>query len=473
MASSIHIAKGHAGSVAHNSRDTPTKNAIFSDEKNECSLDTKSAFQIYRDELQLRTVAYTQNTGQKLQSKTITHLSSVVNLEAHHTLYDLKPLVAYLEKTLDTKVFQVAIHRDEGHVNDDMKDVKNYHAHIEFMGLDTNGASVRKKLTKKYLSDLQTETAKILGMERGRNYAKEQAPRPKRLDTYEFKDYKQREAQTIKSKVVTIEELKETIKTLRAELKERGAVRSDYAALEQLNKELKVKVEAKDLTIQELENTKKSYIKAFREILPEVKNEKEVVKYVKTLKNELESSKKALKVSKYEKTVLKPFKSKYELLNNTNKILNNQNLIKDKKIESLENKLKTQNNNNTKLLEYLKIEPIKGVAPQKQVHEHVQQLEKKVSYLESMHSENSTPKQQSEATKEPEKKEYTCVLEMDLSKKTREELLAELEQTYKSMREDFEKMRTVLSPSEIQQVHQKARDEQGQKSTSNYPDLSR
>ena len=280
-------------------------------------------------------------------------------------------------------------------------------------------------------------------------------------------------SRTIKSKVVTIEELKETIKTLRAELKERGAVRSDYAALEQLNKELKAKVEAKDLTIQELENTKKSYIKAFREILPEVKNEKEVVKYVKTLKNELESAKKALKVSKYEKTVLKPFKSKYELLNNTNKILNNQNLIKDKKIESLENKLKTQNNNNTKLLEYLKIEPIKGVAAQKQVHEHVQQLEKKVSYLESIHSENSTPKQQSEATKEPEKKEYTCVLEMDLSKKTREELFAELEQTSKSMREDFEKMRTVLSPSEIQQAHQKARDEQGQKSTSNYPDLSR
>lgn len=267
MASSIHIAKGHSGSVAHNSRDTPTKNAIFSDELNECSHSTKEAFSIYRDELQLRTVAYTQNTGQKLQSKAITHLSAVVNLEQHHKLEDIKPLIKHLELTLDTKVFQVAIHRDEGHVNADMKDVKNYHAHIEFMGLDTEGKSVRKKLTKKYLSDLQTETANILKMERGRNYAKEQAPRPKRLDTYEYKDYKQREAKEIKSKVATIAELKETIKELRAELKENKAVRSDYAALESLSKELKAKVESKDLTIQELKGHKKALIASISGVL--------------------------------------------------------------------------------------------------------------------------------------------------------------------------------------------------------------
>ena len=238
MASSIHIQAGHAGSVTHNSRETPTKNSIFFDEKNECSLSSKEAFQIYREELQSRTQKHIQLTGRSMQKKMITHLSAVVNLQQHHTLEDLQPLVAYLELTLKTKVFQVAIHRDEGHINTAMVNVKNYHAHIEFMGLDNDGSSVRKKLTKKYLSDLQTKTAQILKMERGKNYAQSKEQRPKRLDTYEYKNYKLRESKAIENKLVTIEELKQTIKGLRAELQINKATRADYAALEAKNKVL-------------------------------------------------------------------------------------------------------------------------------------------------------------------------------------------------------------------------------------------
>ena len=251
--SSIHIEKGHAGFLTHNDRSRPTKNTIFFDEKNEIFNDSKTAFEIYRKELNKRSEAYTQKTKQKLQKNAITHLSAIVNLNANHSLEDLKPLISHLENELDTKVFQVAIHRDEGHIKTDTKEpIKNYHAHIEFMGLDSQGSSVRRKLTKKFLSDLQTKTAELLQMERGINYAKERKPRPKRLDTYDHKRAKELAEQELVPVLAKQKDLKAEITRLREELKEQGAVREDYAQLEQLNRELKEQIKAKDLTIEEL-----------------------------------------------------------------------------------------------------------------------------------------------------------------------------------------------------------------------------
>jgi len=249
--SSIHIEAGKAGYVYHNSREKPTKNSIFSDEENEVSNSAKDAFKIYRDELKKRTQAYTKRTSRSLNKKTITHLSAIVNLNAYHTLDDLQPLVDHLEKELGTKVFQVAIHRDEGHIEDG-NPIKNYHAHIEFLGLDEHGNSVRRKLTKKFLIELQTKTAELLKMERGTNYAKEKKRRPKRLDTYEYKEFKKREEKARNNDLAKVKDLKSEMARLRAELKEQGAIREDYARLEALNRELREKIKAKELTIDEL-----------------------------------------------------------------------------------------------------------------------------------------------------------------------------------------------------------------------------
>lgn len=251
--SSIHIEKGNAGFLSHNDRSRPTKNSIFSDEENEVSNTAKEAFEIYRNELAKRSEAYTSRTKQKLQAKAITHLSAIINLNSKHTLEDLKPLINHLESELDTKVFQVSIHRDEGHIDDETKEpIKNYHAHLEFMGLDNEGRSVRKKLDRKFLSNLQSKTAEFLNMERGSNYAKERKRRPKRLGSYEFKDFKEREE---KSKLATKKELKKEISKYREKLKEMGAAREDYARLEEVNRVLKKKIENKDLTIEELKKT--------------------------------------------------------------------------------------------------------------------------------------------------------------------------------------------------------------------------
>ena len=251
--SSIHIASGKAGYLSHNDRSLPTNNSIFKDEKNEVFLNNKEAFSIYREELATRSKAYSDRTHQKIQKNVVTHLSAIVNLNSNHTLKDLQPLIQHLETSLDTKVFQVAIHRDEGHIKDD-KNIKNYHCHIEFMGLDSQGSSVRRKLTRSYLKDLQTKTADILQMKRGVKNSK-----AKRLDTYEFKNHKQREEKALAPVLASQKDLKQEIAILRAELKEQKATRNNYAQLEQLNKDLKEQISSKDLTLSELQEQLEQY----------------------------------------------------------------------------------------------------------------------------------------------------------------------------------------------------------------------
>jgi hypothetical protein len=252
--SSIHIQAGGSGYFAHNSRESKTVNAIFSDEENYCSCTNAKAFETYKKELSSRTNAYLENnpTRKKLHEKTITHLSAIVNFNKEHTPDDIKKVCDYLEKTFDTKVIQFAMHRDEGHINESGEKVKNYHAHIEFVGLDSKGNSVRRKLDKKALIELQSQTAKLLKMERGKNYTLLQEKRPKRLDTYEFKKAKEMEATKVKDLLATKDQLKEANNQLRAYMKENGANRQDYAELEREKKELEEKLKAKLLTEKEL-----------------------------------------------------------------------------------------------------------------------------------------------------------------------------------------------------------------------------
>jgi len=212
--SSIHIQKSVRGSVGHNSREHFSYSVVFIDdgETNELDNNQNDAYKIYRSELGKRSRKYTERTGQKLQKKTVTQLSAIVNLEKHHTLRDLEPVKKFLENKFGTKVFQMAIHRDEGkliskkdgtelysgkdfflNIKDnqlyfdkkftkkiDIQDyeiVKNYHAHIEMLGLDEEGNAIRQKMSKGALREMQDFTAKTLQMERGqqtKSYTKEQ-----------------------------------------------------------------------------------------------------------------------------------------------------------------------------------------------------------------------------------------------------------------------------------------------------------
>lgn len=333
--SSIHIDSGANGYFAHNSRESKTVNAIFDDEKNYCSCTNAEAFDLFKKELAIRSEAYQKRTGQKLQSKTVTHLSAIVNFNKEHTPENIKKLCDFLEKELDTKVIQFAMHRDEGHIAENGEKIKNYHAHIEFMGLDSQGNSIKRTLKKKELINLQSKTAEILGMQRGRNYVAEKAKRPKRLDTYEFKKAKEMEAAAKESKLLktTFDQLLATKKDLaaaqaevREKMKELGAAREDYAKLEQLNRDLKEKINEKDLTIEEMQDKFNSLKHSLEEKFNELYKEKEHFKSVVELKE-------------VEILDLKAYKNLYFSQEHDLNALQEQNKVLVEKVSSLQEKI--------------------------------------------------------------------------------------------------------------------------------------
>ena len=234
--SSIHMQTATAGTILHNSRENYSKSVVFPDEKNELWNDSKTAFKLFREELEIRSNAYTARTKQKLQKNASTMISAVVNLEQHHTLKDLEDLKNYIEKEFDTKIIQMAIHRDEGKLinknnpvdklvsgkdfflnakdnelyfdnkftqkinMDEWEIEKNYHGHFEMLGIDSDGNSLRKKMNIYKLSKLQDFTAESLNMERtpsnvevvkenGVEKVKRKTTKnKKRLDTHEYKE---------------------------------------------------------------------------------------------------------------------------------------------------------------------------------------------------------------------------------------------------------------------------------------------
>ena len=107
-----------------------------------------------------------EKTGRSLQSKATPIREAVVLLKRETTMEDLHRLRAAYKERFGIDVFQIDVHKDEGHFNKKGKWVGNYHAHVtaDF----TNHATGKSlKLTRQQMSELQTVTAEVLGMERG------------------------------------------------------------------------------------------------------------------------------------------------------------------------------------------------------------------------------------------------------------------------------------------------------------------
>jgi len=442
--SSAHIEQGHGGYFSHNSRQNFTQSQVFFDETNEVDKTKEEAFELFRSLLEVRSNAYEERVNQKLQKNTVTHLSAIVNLEKHHTLESLNPIIDFIEKRLDTVVIQRSVHRDEGKlVHKISGDVltsgeqffcnpadqklyfdqkysnpvdmnqwtmeKNYHAHLEMMGIDSIGKSIRRNLTTTFFRELQDITAETLGMERGQktqSYTKEQMTEitsaigdkntyenkkayasaftakakemgiyinkysSKRKSTNNYKKAKAIENKAIakeraalkpkatqsnKAKRATITQLKEINKELRTQLQELGAKRENYAALEEEIKQLKQQIKDKELSEAEL-NTKNlklsEQIKELEQKEPEkIEVEKIVYKENTTRIKELET-----KISTQEQTISNK-ESEISTLTKQNEALN-------KKIDTLPSsdtleELKTLKNDfeeSTQIIETLQTE---------------------------------------------------------------------------------------------------------------------
>ena len=254
------------GYFFHNSREKPTVNSIFDSKENYTNLSARKTIQEFVKELEKRENEYTKRTGRKTQDKMIRHISSIVNLDKHHTEEDLKKVIKYLEDTLDTKVIQYSIHKDEGYIDEETREKHiNYHAHIEMLGIDSKGYSIRRKINRKYLIDLQTKVSELLGMERGTS---RKITKKRRLNTYEYKEHIKRQ--------------KEIEKPLKNSNK---IVSKKYRKIKEENAKLKKriqKLEMENLKLkEELELTKEEVRKNNRLL-------KDIRQYIKTINQGLQ-----------------------------------------------------------------------------------------------------------------------------------------------------------------------------------------
>lgn len=191
---------------------------------------------------------------------------AVVNLEEHHTMNDVKKVADFIKQKYHLTPTAIAIHRDEGYKDKATGEVKyNYHAHVMFYTVD-NGKSQMRTIGKKALSEMQTEVANLLHMERGqvnsktvrlnhrqyREKAKELAEKDElyekelysleqALDTAHDRDLETQE------ELLTLKEQKKIVEAERKKYKdEADHIASEYRALQALNKTLHTKKELDD-----------------------------------------------------------------------------------------------------------------------------------------------------------------------------------------------------------------------------------
>lgn len=164
--------------------------------------------------------------------------SAVVNIKPETTMQDLEKLAKHFSDKYKFQCYQIAIHRDEGHINEQGEKVINHHAHLEFITLDKEtGKQIFKMrdFTPQKMREIQSEVAEILGMTRGQD---KRISGAKRIEPRQYAQMKEQErANTrelkaeLESKAQALTQAQETIKTLnKKEIKEQSeAFRKAYA----------------------------------------------------------------------------------------------------------------------------------------------------------------------------------------------------------------------------------------------------
>ena len=168
---------------------------------------------------------------------------AVINLNDTHTMADAQKVAEHIAKKWNFTATRIAIHRDEGHFETDENGEKcvvyNYHAHLNFITLKNARQNIRHEYIKRHeFSELQTEIAEILQMERGEclkdlygeHYHETKA-------TKKHKSGRQY-AQEQKALELTKEQIKAEWKKIHEESKGQGYSQEYFKALSNLRKDL-------------------------------------------------------------------------------------------------------------------------------------------------------------------------------------------------------------------------------------------
>lgn len=215
--SSINFKKSFAINAEHNDRTLPPSYLIDNEKGAECDRNAEQARELKGQIIAQAKEAYINRTNQRFQAKSY-EWSAVCNIKSDTTMDDLKRLAKHFNDKYGFQCYQIAIHRDEGHIDEDGKKQINHHAHLEFVTLDKTGINRQRELTPQKLRELQSEVSQILEMQRGEDKRKSGR---QRTEPREYAKQKETEKKTTKQAINDLnKKIREIEKQQREALKE-------------------------------------------------------------------------------------------------------------------------------------------------------------------------------------------------------------------------------------------------------------
>lgn len=215
--SSINFKKSFAINAEHNDRTLPPSYLIDNEKGAECDRNAEQARELKGQIIAQAKETYTSRTGQRFQAKTY-EWSAVCNIKPDTTMDDLKRLAQHFNDKYGFQCYQIAIHRDEGHIDEDGKKQINHHAHLEFVTLDKTGINRQRELTPQKLRELQSEVSQILQMQRGID---KRISKAERIEPRKYAKQKETEKKTTKQAINDLnKQIREIEKQQREALKE-------------------------------------------------------------------------------------------------------------------------------------------------------------------------------------------------------------------------------------------------------------
>ena len=298
--------------------------------KNEYWMEQKIADRIQKIESYCK-----EKSGRKLQKNAMPIREAVVVIKENTTMQDLHNLSKRLEEELKIRVFQIAIHKDEGHYDKDTTEWKpNYHAHLVADWQDLETGKTLKHQSFHY-SKMQDLAAECLEMERGISGSLA------RLEAVEFK---------IKKKEEDLKILEERYSQMQQEMESKKAEdliikETDFLGFQKIKTDKTIenyKKAIKTNNIQLLKNKTEleSKEKQIAELNTKIESLKKEVFFFKSKNSTLLTNEKAFAVEKKKYLDSVENTLKKAILQESIKIPNLQNLNdterKDKMFEILE-----------------------------------------------------------------------------------------------------------------------------------------
>ncbi len=305
--------------------------------KNEYWMEQKIADRIQKIESYCK-----EKSGRKLQKNAMPIREAVVVIKENTTMQDLHNLSKRLEEELKIRIFQIAIHKDEGHYDKDTKEWKpNYHAHLVADWQDLQTGKTLKHQSFHY-SKMQDLAAECLEMERGISGSLT------RLEAVEFK---------IKKKEEDLKILEERYSQMQQEMESKRSEElivkeSDFLGFQKIKTDKTIEnykkaIKTNNIQLRKNKTELESKEKQIVELKTNIESLKKEVSFFKSKNSTLLTNETAFAVEKKKYLDSVEITLKKSILQESIKIPNLQNLNdaerKDKMIELLE---KTSKENN-------------------------------------------------------------------------------------------------------------------------------